>query len=93
MSTQLIQLQISERQLATIISGLLFSCSVNIVSETNKEYQKELYAMAKTLKEKKPDIKLEQIQYVDEENYKDEFSEEIKKDFDGNIEVVEFSKV
>ena len=83
----------TEKQLSTIISGLLFSCSINVVSETNKEYQKELYELAKLLRSLKPDIKLENVQFVEEENYEDDFSVQIKKDFEGNIEVVEMIEV
>ncbi len=80
-------------QLATIISGLLFSCSVNVVSDTNKEYQKKLYELAKLFLTAKPDIKLENVQFVEEENYEDEFSADILKHFQGNIEVVEMVEV
>lgn len=93
MSTPLLNIEMTEKQLSTIISGLLFSCSINVVSETNKEYQKELYDLAKLLRGLKPDIKLENVQFVEEENYEDDFSIQIKKDFEGNIEVVEMIEV
>jgi len=93
MSNSLLNVEMTEKQLSTIISGLLFSCSINVVSETNKEYQKELYELAKLLRSLKPDIKLENVQFVEEENYEDDFSVQIKKDFEGNIEVVEMIEV
>jgi len=87
-----LNVEMTERQLSTIISGLLFSCSVNIVSETSKEYQRELYELAKLLLTIKPDIKLESVQFLEEENYEDEFSKDILTTFEGNIEVVEMIK-
>ena len=84
-------LEVTEKQLSTIISGLLFSCSVNIVSNTyttNEEYVKELYQLAKKLKNIKPDIKLDGIQFLEETHYGDTMSNEILVEFEPNIEVI-----
>lgn len=84
-------IEVSESQLATIISGLLFSCSVNVVSNsyaTNEEYVKELYELAKKLKNIKPDISLTGIQFLEEIHYEDTMSGEILRDFEHNVEVI-----
>lgn len=93
MSNQIINLTLTENQLATLISGLLFSCSVNVVSNTNKEYQVELFNLAKTLKEIKPDIKLEHIQFLKEDDYEDELSPELLETFSNNVEVITFDHI
>ncbi len=78
----------TEQQLATAISGLLFSCSVNVVSETNEEYQRELFELAKALRSVKPDIRLDNIQFIQEDLYEDSLSEELLTEFHENMEVV-----
>lgn len=87
-----ITLQISEKQLATLISGLLFSCSVNVVSNTNSEYQRELFELAKELKQVRPYIKLNDIQFVHEENYEDSLSEEVLREFVEGMEIISFEE-
>jgi hypothetical protein len=91
--TNTFSIEMTERQLATIISGLLFSCSVNVVCEQNKQYQKELYKIAKSLRTIKPDIQLPSVNFIEEDAYEDEISSQIIKDFEGNIEVVVIDKV
>ena len=62
-----VNVHLTEKELATVISGLLFSCSVNIVSPTNKEYQTNLFELAKKLKDYSPALALTDIQFVQEE--------------------------
>ena len=88
-----ITIEMTEEQLKTVISGLLFSCSVNVVSNVNEEYQRQLFELAKVLKSVTPDIKLSDIQFVEEENYEDVLSEELLEEFKNNIEVVSFDEV
>ena len=88
-----IKVALTERELETAISGLLFSCSVNIVSNTNLEYQTELLQLAKKLKDVKPDIKLNDIQFVKEQDYEDETSPLILEAFQNNIEITSFEGV
>lgn len=91
MSTTNVSLTNEELEIA--ISGLLFSCSVNIVSETNSEYQHKLLSLAKKLKEVKPDIKLDSINFLKEDSYEDETSAEILETFKNNIEITTFEHV
>jgi hypothetical protein len=93
MSEEYINLELSQQQLATIISGLLFSCSVNVVSNTNEEYQRELFEIAKRLKDINPIIELKEIQFVEEKNYEDSLSQEILAEFGDNMDVVTFQQV
>lgn len=93
MSEENITIEFTEEQLANLISGLLFSCSVNVVSNTNEEYQRELFDLAKKLKDIKPDIQLTQVQFLEEENYEDSLSKELLAEFEGNIDVITFDNV
>ena len=90
---QLITLTLSERQLATIVSGLLFSCSVNVVSNTNEEYQRELFELAKTIKSAYPSIKLDDVQFLKEDNYEDELSPLVFEEFGNNMQLLTFDQV
>lgn len=88
-----VNITLTEKELETAISGLLFSCSVNVVSNTNKEFQLELLGLAKKLEQTKPNIKLPNIQFLKEENYEDETSEQILRDFKENIETITFEQI
>lgn len=90
---QLITLTLTEKQLATIVSGLLFSCSVNVVSNTNEEYQRELFELAKTIKTGYPEIKLPDIQFLKEDYYEDELSPLVYDEFGTNMELLTFDEV
>ena len=92
MSDQIITIEMTEKQLATVISGLLFSCSVNVVSNTNEEYQRELFDLAKKLKMIKVDIKLDEIQFLEEEDYEDSLSKDLLSEFEDNMEVITFNQ-
>jgi hypothetical protein len=93
MSNHALNIQLTEEQLSTAISALLFSCSVNVVSNTNNEYQNELFALAKELKKIKPDIKLDNIQFLKEDDYEESCSEELLSVFKNNLEVTSFDKI
>jgi hypothetical protein len=84
---------LSDEELNVAISGLLFSCSVNIVSDTDLAYQTKLLSLAKKLKDLKPDIKLEGIRFIKEEDYEDETSPLILEAFKNNIEITTFDHV
>lgn len=90
---QLITLTLTERQLATIVSGLLFSCSVNVVSNTNEEYQQELFALALVIKSAYPGIKLTDVQFLKEDNYEDDLSPLVYEEFGSNMELLTFDQV
>lgn len=90
---QLITLTLTERQLSTIVSGLLFSCSVNVVSNTNEEYQQELFELARTIKSAYPTIKLTDVQFLKEDNYEDELSPLVFEEFGSNMELLTFEQV
>jgi hypothetical protein len=93
MSKKTLNITITEENLASLISALLFSCSVNVTSNTNEEYQTELFELAKQLKEFKPDIELPNIQFLKEENYEDVTSSGLFEHFKNNLEVVTFEEV
>jgi hypothetical protein len=84
---------LTDEELNVAISGLLFSCSVNIVSDTDLAYQTKLLSLAKKLKNLKPDIKLEGIRFIKEEDYEDETSPLILEAFENNIEITTFDHV
>lgn len=88
-----INIALSESELEAAISGLLFSCSVNVVSNTSFEFQKQLLEIAEKLKNFKPDIKLTNIQFVEEENYEDLISESVLSKFKNNMETTTFEHI
>lgn len=89
-----ITINLTEKELAAAVSGLLFSSSVNVVSNTNEEYQLELYNLAKKLKDLKPNMVLKDIQFLQEKNYEDTLSEQLITEFKDNISsVVTFEQV
>lgn len=88
-----INLTLDQESLAATISSLLFSCSVNIMSNTDEEYQRQLFRVAKKLKQQNPQIKLSGIQFLKEENYEDTISSEVYEEFKNNLEVVTFEHI
>ena len=90
MAKETLNITLTEDGLASVISALLFSCSVNVTSNTDEEYQQELFAVAKQLKKIKPDIKLDNIQFLKEDDYEDSISAELLEEFKSNLEVSSF---
>ena len=90
MAKETLNITLTEDNLASIISALLFSCSVNVTSNTDEEYQQELFAVAKELKKVKPNIKLDNIQFLKEDDYEDSISAELLEEFKNNLEVSSF---
>ena len=89
-----IVVSLSEQEVSTLISSLLFSCSINVVSDTGEDFQKELLNLAKKIKEQKQDIVLDKIQFLKEESYEDSLSELVLEEFKGNIKnIVTFDQV
>lgn len=84
---------LTENELNLIISSLLFSSSVNVVSNTQEDYQRSLIELAVKLKKLAPDIRLNNIQFIEEENYEDQWSSDILNNFADNIEIVNFDQV
>lgn len=88
-----INITLTEKELSTAISGLLFSCSLNVVSNTNKDFQQELFELAKKLKDSCAEVKLDNVQFLREENYEDETSELILETFKDNIQTITFEEI
>jgi len=88
-----INITLTEKELSTAISGLLFSCSLNVVSNTNKDFQQELFELAKKLKDSCAEVKLDNVQFLKEENYEDETSELILETFKNNIQTITFEEI
>lgn len=88
-----ININLSKGELSAVISALLFSSSVNIVSTTDSSYQRNLIDIAIKLKTQFPDIKLPDIQFLQEQDYEDEWSKEIFNEFKNNLEIVNFEGV
>ena len=88
-----INITLTEKELSNAISGLLFSCSLNVVSNTNKDFQQELFDLAKKLKNYCSEVKLDNVQFLKEENYEDETSELILDTFKNNIETITFEEI
>ena len=88
-----IKATLKEDELETIISALLFSSSVNVISNTDVSYQRKLVDLAIKLKDLSPEIKLQNVQFIEEDNYEDEWSKDILENFEDNIEVVNFEQI
>ena len=88
-----IKVTLKESELEEVISALLFSSSVNIISSTDTSYQRKLIDLAIKLKDLKPDIKIQNVQFIEEQNYQDEWSQDILENFGDNIEVVNFEQI
>ena len=89
-----IVVNLTEQELATLISSLLFSCSINVVSDTGEEFQRELFDLAKKLKEHKQDVVLDKIQFLKEESYEDSLSENVLEEFKSNLkDIVTFEQI
>ena len=88
-----INVELTKQELEVAISGLLFSCSVNVVSNTDLSYQERLFELAKKLKTYSSDIKLTDIQFVKERDYEDLISERILETFGKNLEITTFDCV
>lgn len=93
MSKNTINISLTDEDFSTVISALLFSCSVNVVSNTSQEYQQKLFDLAKRLKAYKPDVKITDIQFLREENYEDITTEEVLKEFETNLDVITFENI
>jgi hypothetical protein len=93
MSKNTINISLTDEDFSTVISALLFSCSVNVVSNTSQEYQQKLFDLAKRLKAYKPDVKITDIQFLKEENYEDITTEEVLKEFETNLDVITFENI
>lgn len=86
-------MSLTEDELSSVLSSLLFSCSVNILSNNSSEYQKKSFDLAKKLKHSKPDIKLADIQFLSEDNYEEDISLELLHEFKENLEVTSFEHI
>ncbi len=83
----------TEEELNATISALLFSSSVNVVSESNKEYPLQLLGVAKKLKQYNPEVKLNNIQFIEEENYEEDWTKDLLENFKPNLEITNFENI
>jgi len=88
-----ISAELTPQELELLISSLLFSSSVNVVSNTQEAYQKQLIELAIKLKQSLPDIQLNHIQFIEEEDYEDQWSSDILEHFKENLETINFDKI
>jgi len=87
-------ISLTENELEKIISALLFSSSVNVtIKDAEPQYWESLKDLAKSLKQHKPDIKLEHAQFIKEENYEDTWTVDIYENFKDNMDVTTFENV
>jgi hypothetical protein len=85
---------LTENELNKIVAALLFASSINVVyNDTDSSYFEDLKNLAIRLKEYKPDIKLERVQFIKEETYEDLWSVEILETFKDNIDITTLEKV
>jgi ABC-type thiamine transport system ATPase subunit len=83
--------KVDEEELKTIISSLLFSCSINIVPDYSFEGQQQNIFLAKALLKHKPDLFLDQINFLKEDDYAEEITPCVYEAFKDNMNVVTFN--
>ena len=86
-------ISLSEHEVDTVVSALLFSASVNVIANTDQTFQKELIDTAKRIKSLRPNLKLSNVQFIKEENYEDEYTVDIYNNFKDSMEVTTFENV
>ena len=86
-------IQLSEHEVDTVVSALLFSSSVNIASTGDPSFQKDLIDVAKRIKSLRPNLKLNNIQFIKEENYEDQYTVDLYENFKDNMIVTTFENV
>ena len=86
-------IELTPRELETVISSLLFTSSVSVMADLDEKLQMDLVKLATKLKKTKPSIKLKFLEFVKEEEYEDLASAKIYDDFKDNINIVTFEQV
>lgn len=85
---------LTEKELKAVLSALLFSSSVNVVSNTHEDFQLELLELAVKIKnEYDPSVMLEDVQFIEEENYEEVFSARVLEEFENNLKVIKFDHI
>ncbi len=91
MNTKLI---LSNHEVETVVSALLFTSSVNVVANnTDPLFQQSLIETAKRLKQECPDLKLKNVQFIKEDNYEDQYTVDIYENFKDTLEVTTFKGI
>ena len=86
-------IELTSKELETVISSLLFTSSVSVMAEIDEKLQMDLVKLAAKLKKTKPAIKLKFLEFVKEEEYEDLASSKIYDTFKDNINIVTFEQV
>ena len=84
---------LSKKDLEVVIEALLFASTVHIVSDVHEKHCSEQFELAKRLKTLCPDIKLNNVQFLIDENYEEPWTESILNEFKDNMKVVDFKNV
>jgi hypothetical protein len=88
-NTSSITLTLDNNQIDRIIEALLFSASINIGAEWQEDDLTAMFDLAKKFKKlRKNDINLEKICFYKEENYEDNWTEDLFKTFKKNIKTI-----
>jgi hypothetical protein len=88
-----INLTLTEKEYKAVLSSLLFACSVNVVSETNEEFQRTVFECAKKVKQQHPNVTLEDIRFIEEDCYEEQISDELLTEFKSNLSTISFDNV
>ena len=86
-------INITEDELNAIISSLLFSSSVNVIADSTEDYPVRFIEIAKKFKTYYPEIKLKHMQFIEEENYEEEWTKDLLQNFKPNLEITNFDNV
>jgi len=93
-NTSSVNLNLDKNKINRLIEALLFSTSVNIGAEWETNDYTEMLALAKELKHYcNNDIELNKICFYKEENYEDDWSQYLLKNFKKNIKTIKLEQV
>ena len=87
-TTDTVTLTLDSEQINYIVEALLFSASVNIGAEWEETDFNKMIEIAKKLKSTCNNINLQKICFYKEDNYEDNWSEDVFKNFKKNLKTL-----
>ncbi len=86
-------LELNEEEYKVVLSSLLFTSSVNFVLNNSDGFQNNAVNTLKKVKQMYPECKLEDVEYIQDEVFEDELSEDLFNLFKNNVNVVSLEGV
>lgn len=86
-------LELNEDEYKAVLSSLLFTSSVNFVLNNSDGFQNNTVNTLKKVKQMYPECMLDDVEYIKDEAFEDELSEELFNMFKDNVNVVSLEAV